>query len=332
MKRLAVVLLSGRLDSTLAARILQLQGFEVVGLTVRLPFHRCESAALQAACELQIPLAMRKVEEDYMEVLRYPRHGYGKGANPCLDCRTYMLRMARQLMDELDGMLVATGEVLGQRPMSQKRSHLGITAYESGLQDRLLRPLSAKCLPPTLPEREGYVDREKLYAFTGRSRKPLWALARQLGLKNIPESGAACSLTDVQFAPKVFDLLDHDPQASLWDCELLTLGRHVRLDERTKLIIGRNEMQNLQLRRLFARRTREDCLLLTPGNFTGPDAILVGDVSEPQWEKAVATMLRYVHRELLPNVEVDICVGGAVFRRKFRCPSSETQTSPNTVL
>lgn len=332
MKKLAVVLLSGGLDSTLAARILQLQGFEVIGLTVRLPFHRCESAALQAACELQIPLAMREVGEDYMEVLRYPRHGYGKGANPCLDCRTYMLRMARQLMEELDGMLVATGEVLGQRPMSQKRPHLGITAHESGLQDRLLRPLSAKCLPPTWPEREGYVDREKLYAFTGRSRKPLWALAKQLGLKNIPESGPGCSLTDVQFAPKVFDLLDHDPRASLWDCELLTLGRHLRLDDRTKLVIGRNETQNLRLRRLFARGLRQDCALVTPINFVGPDAILVGDVSESQWEKAVQIILRYVRRELPPLVEVEICTRGEVFRRQFPRPVPKNSTSPDQAL
>lgn len=306
MKKLAIVLISGGLDSALAARILQLQGFEVIGLTVRLPFHKCEAAALQVACALEIPLAFREVGEDFMEVLRYPKHGYGRGANPCLDCRAYMLRMAKRLMEEQDGMLVATGEVLGQRPMSQKRRDLGITAHESGLQGRLLRPLSAKRLPPTIPELEGHIDRERLYDFSGRSRRPLRALARELGLSHIPESGGGCMLTEVQFAPKVFDLLDHDPQASLWDCELLTFGRHVRLDGRTKIVIGRNETQNILLRRLFTRRTREDCALLTPRNFVGPDAILIGDISPSQREKAVQALLRYVHKSAPETVELEV--------------------------
>lgn len=328
MKKLAVVLISGGLDSALAARILQLQGFEVVGLTVRLPFHKCEAAALQTACSLQIPLAFREVGEDFMEVLRYPKHGYGRGANPCLDCRAYMLRMAKRLMEELDGMLVATGEVLGQRPMSQKRRDLGITAHESGLQGRLLRPLSAKRLPPTIPELEGHVDRERLYDFSGRSRRPQRALARELGLSHIPDSAGGCMLTEVQFAPKVFDLLDHDPRASLWDCELLTFGRHVRLDEHTKVVIGRNEPQNLMLRRLFTRRTREDCALLTPRNFVGPDAILIGDISPSQRAKAVKAILGYVHKSLPETVELEVRIPSAVLVERYPGSTAVSSRAP----
>lgn len=318
MKKLAVVLFSGGLDSSLATRILQCQGFEVVGLTVRMPFHRSYQSVWAAACHLQIPLAVRPVDEDFVQVLRFPKHGYGRGANPCLDCRSYMLRMAKALMDEIGAVLVATGEVLGQRPMSQKRRDLGITAHESGLEGRLLRPLSAKLLPPTIPEQEGLVDRDRLYDFTGRSRKPLRALARELGLKEIPESGGGCMLTEVEFAPKVWDLLDHEQEASLWDCQLLTLGRHFRLDQGSKLVLGRNEVENLRLQHLFAQCPRQNTLLLTPVNFVGPQGLLIGETSPQHWDRAVALLIRYVRRPLPATVVLEIRSKDEVARAEFQ--------------
>jgi len=218
-----------------------------------------------------------------------------------------MLRMAGELMQELGGMLVATGEVVGQRPMSQKRRDLGIIAHESGLQGRLLRPLSAKRLPPTIPEQEGWVNRDQLYDFSGRSRKELKALARQLGLRHIPDATGGCKLTEVNFAPKVFDLLDHQPDAMLWDCELLTLGRHFRLGEQTKLVIGRNEQQNAALRRLYDHRQRHECLFVSPANFLGPQAILVGPVDPSTVEHAAQIIVQYVHRPLPDSVRFEVC-------------------------
>jgi len=307
MKKLAVVMMSGGLDSSLAARILQLQGFEVIGFNVRLPFHCSVAAALRAAWDLGISLVLREVGEDYLQVLRCPKHGYGRGANPCIDCRAYMLRMAGSLMQELGGMLVATGEVVGQRPMSQKRRDLGIIAHESGLQGRLLRPLSAKHLPPTIPEQEGWVNRDQLYDFSGRSRKELKALARQLGLRHIPDATGGCKLTEVNFAPKVFDLLDHQQEATLWDCELLTVGRHFRLSEQTKLVIGRNEEQNAALRRLYDHRPRDECLFVSPANFLGPHGILVGPADSSAVKRAAEIIIRYVHRPLPESVRFEVC-------------------------
>lgn len=305
-KRLAIVMMSGGLDSSLAARILQLQGFEVVGLNVRLPFHCSVTMAIRAARDLGISLVLREVGEDYLQILRYPKHGYGRGANPCIDCRAYMLRMAGNLMQELNAMLIATGEVVGQRPMSQKRRDLGIIAHEAGLQGWILRPLSAKLLPPTIPEQKGWIDRDRLYDFSGRSRKELKALAQQLGLRHTPDATGGCKLTEPNFAPKVFDLIDHQHDATLWDCELLTLGRHIRLNQQAKLVIGRDEGQNTTLRRLYERRRREDCIFISPANFLGPHAILVG-LSTPQTiEEAVRTVIKYVHRPLPELVEFEI--------------------------
>lgn len=309
MKKLAIVMLSGGLDSTLAARIMLLQGFEVVGLNIRTPFHRSVNQAIRAACELQIPLVLREVGGDYLDVLRYPKHGYGRAANPCIDCRVFFLRMAKELLEELDAMLVATGEVVGQRPMSQKRRDLGIIAHAAGLQDRILRPLSAKCLPPTIAEREGRVNREQLYDFTGRSRKGLRALAQELGLKYIPDAAGGCMLTEVQFAPKVFDLLDHDPAATLWDCRLLTIGRQFRLDNEAKVVIGRSESNNLALRRLFQQRRKDLCALIVPANFVGPEAILIGPATRERLEKVAELMIRYVHRAMPDQLEFQVDEG-----------------------
>jgi len=314
MKKLAIVMLSGGLDSSLAARIIQLQGFDVIGLNIRLPFYNNVRSAIRAARDLGIPLALREVGEDYLQVLRYPKHGYGRGANPCLDCRAYMLRMAADLMQELGAMFIATGEVVGQRPMSQKRRDLGIVAHEAGLQGLILRPLCAKLLPPTIPEQEGWIDREKLYEFSGRSRKEIKALAKKLGLRYTPDAAGGCKLTEANFAPKVFDLLDHRDDATLWDCELLTVGRHFRLDERTKVVIGRNEEQNATLSRLYQRCPRQDCVFMIPGNFLGPHAIVVGPADHSTLTKVAQLVIRYVHRPLPDPVEFEVRSGDGTCR------------------
>jgi hypothetical protein len=299
----AVALFSGGLDSTLAIRILQEQGFEVDALNVRTTFECCEAPAARAAAELGVRQTVLDVDNDYVDVIRSPRHGYGRGVNPCVDCRIHMAKMARRMMENLGACVVISGEILGQRPMSQKRCDLEVIARESGLEGRLLRPLSAKQLTPTIPEREGLVDRNRLYGFAGRGRTKLMALARQLGLRAFPQPSTGCALTEESFAPRVRDLMRFDPEATTWDFELLNVGRHIRLDAATKAVIGRNAEENAALRSFAAREDASESARIEPESFVGPDALLVGEPREPSLRLAGALLLRYTRR-LEPNAQV----------------------------
>jgi len=309
--RKAVALFSGGLDSMLAIRIMQEQGFEVEALNIRTTFDCCKVPAAQAAIELGVRVTVLSVGDDYLDVLRSPRHGYGKGCNPCVDCRAYMGRMAKQLMDEIGACVVVTGELLGQRPNSQKRQQLDLVAKEAGLQGRLLRPLSAKMLPPTIPEQEGLIDRDKLYDFTGRSRRPLIELAQQLGIDEIPTPSTGCALTEKTFVPRVEDLLSHQPDAARWDFELLNTGRHLRLDERTKVVIGRDERENAVLESFFKRQDAGDVLLVAPENFVGPLALLIGPADDEHVATAGALLIRYTRQCDPDNATIRISEGGA---------------------
>lgn len=298
MTHRAVVLFSGGLDSMLAVRILQEQGLEVDALNIRTTFDCCKVPAAQAALELGIRQTVLSVGEDYIPLIRNPRYGHGKGFNPCVDCRIYMAKMAKRFMEQIDACCVATGEILGQRPMSQKRNDLDVVLRRSGLYGRLLRPLSAKLLEPTIPEQEGIIDREKLYDFSGRSRVPLLELAEQLGINEelIPTPSTGCALTEASFAPRVEDLLRHEPEAMSWEFELLNVGRHIRLDPKTKIVLGRNAQENAVLRALAIRDDAKDPILIEPENFTGPDAMLVGQTASRYLKLAGAILIRYSHR------------------------------------
>lgn len=276
----AVALFSGGLDSMLAIRVLQEQGFQLDALNIRTTFDCCRAPAAQAAAELGVRLTVAEVGDDYIDLIRRPAYGRGKGVNPCVDCRIYMCKMAARLMKEVDACVVITGEILGQRPMSQKRRDLTMIARQSQLDGRLLRPLSAKRLPPTIPEREGLIDREKLYDFHGRSRSGLIELAGKLGIRGIPQPSVGCALTEVTFAPRVRDLLEHKPDASRWDFELLNVGRHLRLDHETKFVVGRNASENAALAIFFERPDASPSARMHPGNFNGPDVLIVGRVDE----------------------------------------------------
>jgi hypothetical protein len=280
----------------LAVRILQRQGFEVEALNIRTIFECCTPRASQAAAELGVRLTVLSVGDDYLDVIRQPVYGYGKGVNPCVDCRIYMCKMAGQFMHEVGACLVVTGEVLGQRPMSQRRWQVEVIERKSGLEGRLLRPLSAKLLPPTIPEREGLVDREALYDFSGRGRRELARLAEELGIREIPQPSTGCALTQVTFAPRVRDLLAANPDATRWDFELLNVGRHLRIDAQTKAVVGRNEGENAQLVEFFRRPDAPEGALVHPESFLGPDVLLVGPVTEEAVEFAGALILRYARR------------------------------------
>lgn len=305
MRGRVVVLFSGGLDSMLAVRLMQEQGLEVEALNFRTSFTCCQNTAAQAAHELGIPISVIAEEDDYLDIIRRPKYGYGRGANPCVDCRIYMFERARRYMLEREALCVVSGEVLGQRPMSQKRRDLLLIASQSGLDGRLLRPLSAKMLPLTEPEKSGAIDRARLHDFTGRGRKPLIELAQRLGLKRIPSPSTGCALTEPQFATKVHDLVQLDAGNTPWDFELLKTGRHMRYDRQTKIVVGRREAENLHLERMFAANRSRAEALLWPENFRGPSALVCGAASDAALEFAAGLLLRYGTSEVEePRVHV----------------------------
>ncbi len=318
----AVALLSGGLDSILAIRILQEQGVEVEAINFQTIFTCCRDNAAQAAHELGVRLTVIGQEDDYIELIRRPRYGYGKGANPCVDCRIYMFERGKKFMEEVGASMVVSGEVLGQRPKSQKRRDLAIIAQQSGITDRLLRPLSAKLLPPTLPERLGEVDRQRLYAFSGRSRKGLIALAKYFGLRTIPSPSTGCSLTERSFAPKVHDLVQIDTESGRWDFELLNVGRHLRIDSQTKAVVGRDAAENESLRQMVRDENSRATAILTPENFAGPTVMLIGPPIERSLNTAAGLVLRFCKQYDLENAIVNVETGGEM--RQVLAVSCET--------
>lgn len=322
----AVALFSGGLDSMLSVRIMQRQGFHVHALNVRTIFSCCQATAAQSAVPLGARLTVIPVGDDYLEVIRNPLYGYGRAVNPCIDCRIYMCRMAKRFMEKVEAVVVVTGEIAGQRPMSQKKHHLEIIARRSGLDGRLLRPLSAKLLPPTVVELQGLVDRRELYDFSGRGRRQLIELAGKLGLPQTPFPSTGCSLTEPLFAPRVRDLIRFHPGASRWDFELLRHGRHVRFDRQTKIVIGRSAKDNAGLRLLAAREdVPEATLLLVPEDFRGPDALVVGRATEPALKFAGALMLRYARRDNPGGAQVRVTRSGS--QRLVRIQGDEVARS-----
>ena len=291
----AVALMSGGLDSTLAAKLMLQQGIELIGLYLSAPWGCCDlSKAAHAAKALGIEFRVEKMTQEYITVIRNPKYGYGSSMNPCIDCRIYMFDKARELMESWGASFMVTGEVLGQRPMSQMSRALGIIERDAGLQRRVLRPLSALVMAPTIPEEQGVVDRSKLHGITGRSRKPQIALAKELGILDYPTPAGGCLLTDQEFGDRVRDLFEHQEKVGLDDMELLRLGRHVRLTPATKLLIGRNESEN----RTLEQYLMETNALLIP-DFPGPSVMIVGTVTDEAKQAAVQAIIRYTKPERL---------------------------------
>jgi len=293
MTKRCVALLSGGLDSMLAIRIMQEQGIEVEALNFKTIFTCCQDVSAVAARDLNVRLTVVGQDDDYLDLIRKPKYGYGKGANPCVDCRIYMFEKAHRFMQQIDAQFIISGEIVGQRPMSQKRRDLDVISRHAGLDDLLLRPLSAKLLTPTLPEREGWVDREKLYDISGRSRKELISLAHQFGLKSIPTPSTGCALTEPLFSQKVHDLIQIDPFSKRWDFELLKIGRHFRFDSQTKVILGRDAAENNQLSYAHQLPDANSTLFINPENFFGPLALVIGPPTAEVISYAGGLVLRY---------------------------------------
>ncbi|HEV8375810.1 MAG TPA: thiamine biosynthesis protein [Candidatus Polarisedimenticolia bacterium] len=269
----ALGLISGGLDSTLAARVLMEQGIEVLGLNFSTGFcsndqrravgrpgealHRLRNEALRAGSDLGVEVEIVPVEKEYFGIVTHPKHGHGAHMNPCIDCRIFMLRKARARMDELKAHFIFTGEVLGQRPMSQHLTALQTIEREAHLEGLLLRPLSAHHLPETLPEKRGWVDRARLLAIAGRSRRGQLALAETFQISEFPQpSGGCCSLTDDTFSRRLRDVLDHQVpfEPGTEDAVLLKVGRHFRVSHSVKVVVGRDEAENKFLRRHLSGR------------------------------------------------------------------------------
>jgi len=305
-QRKAVALISGGLDSMLAARVVQEQGVHVEGINFFTGFcveghtHAIRQKdrarpkrnnALWVAEQLGIKLHIVDVIEEYKDIVLNPRHGYGANLNPCLDCKVFMVRKATEWIEANGFDFIVTGEVVGQRPKSQRADTLPLVAQESGAEDRLLRPLCAKNLPPTLPEREGWVDRERLYDFSGRSRKPQMALAARYGFTDYAQpAGGCCFLTDAQYSAKLADLWSArgERRYELDDIMLLKVGRHIRPAPHFKLIIGREEGENR-----FLEGYRRQFTHLHATSHKGPLALVDGTPSPEDLELAARLVARY---------------------------------------
>jgi len=256
-KHKAVALYSGGLDSTLAIITVLRQGIEVRAVTFLNHFgcdisdsSSCSKNPFSAAEKFGFEVKLSHLSDKFIEIVKNPKFGHGRNMNPCVDCRILMLKEARDFREMTGADFIITGEVLGQRPMSQRRDSLDIIDREAGLKGLVLRPLSAQLLKPTIPEERGIVDRELLYNFSGRSRKPQMALAREFGLTEYPAPAGGCLLTEPNYSYRLRELLAHDPNPSLLDLRLLRVGRHFRLSPGCKIIVGRNKTENENLLKL----------------------------------------------------------------------------------
>ncbi len=286
----ALALLSGGLDSILATKLILDQGIEVVALNFILPFAaEKEDYAGEVTKRFGMRLVRVEASEEYLELVRNPKHGYGSGMNPCIDCHIYMLREAKRIAKSLGADFIFTGDVLAERPMSQYRKALELEEKEAGLEKMVLRPLSAKLLPETIPEREGLVDRSKLLDIRGKSRKPQIALAKEFGMEDdYPSPSGGCLLTYREFASKLRDLFDHNERVTMRDVRVLKIGRHFRFGL-SKIIVGRNETENTLLLNL---KNPEDYVFEVP-YYGSPITIMEGEKSKEAIELAAKLTARY---------------------------------------
>jgi len=274
MKKIkAVGLFSGGLDSALAIKLVQDQGIEVIALNFVSPFCTCTGKGCSIgdlAKKLKIPIKLMNKGKDYIKIVRNPKHGYGRNVNPCVDCKIYILKKAKEYAKEIGAKFLFTGEVVGQRPMSQHFKTLMLIEEEAGLKGKLVRPLCAGLLPETEAEKKGWIDRGKLLKFRGRNRTPQLDLAKKLKNDGFLCGGSGCRLTDKEYAIKVRDLFKHKKNVVVNDLKLLNVGRHFRIGK-DKIIVGRNEYENKVLEQLKGKN-----VLLEPVDVPGPSVLVQG--------------------------------------------------------
>lgn len=300
MNKKAVGLLSGGLDSALAIKIVLEQGIEVFCLHFVTPFNSCDKKkcdySLKIATQFGLEIKTVVLTDEYLEIIKSPKYGYGSNLNPCIDCKILFFKKAKEFMNETGASFIITGEVLNQRLMSQRKDTMKLIETEAGVEGIVLRPLSAKLLPPSLPEKIGIVEREKLLDIFGRTRKRQIELAEKYNIKEFLPPAGGCLLTDPIFAKKLADLMEHNKNFTLFDINLLKLGRHFRLSENTKLVIGRNEEENQKLEDLYktAKETEiSKMYIFYPQNTVGPVSIGIGEFDKNLFILSTKIIARY---------------------------------------
>ena len=302
----AIGLLSGGLDSTLAVKMMIDQGVDVIVLNFVTPFctctrKGCRHEASRVAELFGVSVKIISGGKEYIEMIKNPKHGYGSNMNPCIDCRILMFRIAKKHMKDIGASFIFTGEVLGQRPMSQHKKAMKTIEQESELENLVLRPLSAKLLDPTIPEERHWVDREKLLSIQGRRRLPQIELADKLGIKDYPCPAGGCRLTDPQFAKRLKESFKHR-EDRMKDIQLLKYGRHFRLKSRAKVVVGRNEEENNILIRYFDR----DDILIEVIGVGSPIVILKKSKNKADIKKAASLCIRYSDITKAENADIRI--------------------------
>jgi tRNA U34 2-thiouridine synthase MnmA/TrmU len=346
----AIALLSGGLDSTLAVKLMIDQGIEVHAMNFTSAFCTCDSGMNKKKAEgdeiskglghvegdapgckgqarvvsekFGVPIKVINKGPEYIDIIRNPKYGYGKGVNPCVDCRIYMFKAAKDYMKEIGASFIITGEVVGQRPMSQRRDNFSAIERDTGLEGLILRPLCALNLEPTIPEKEGLVDREKLLQIAGRGRRPQMDMADELDIGDYPCPSGGCLLTDKIFSKKVRDLLDHKEDITTKDLQLLKTGRHFRF-KGAKVVIGRDEADNRRLNNL----TQPGETLIEPINFPGPNAIVSGAMNGDAEIAAFvfALIVRYSAEKAGSSPMVRITMDSASEERVIEASKEEVQ-------
>lgn len=305
----AVALLSGGLDSSLSVILMRKQGIEVTAVTF-LTYFGCEtidtssclSDSTHNAKRFGFEIKLSHLTDKFIDIVRNPAYGHGRNMNPCIDCRILMLKEAKELMQAIGADFIVTGEVLGQRPMSQRRETFPLIDKEAGLIGYVLRPLSAKLLKPTIPELKGIVRRNELYAISGRSRRPQIALAKELGLDNYPLPASGCLLTEPNYSHRLKELLKRNPSPSINDLHLLRVGRHFRLKSGLKVIVGRNQHENAKIEKLCQKGN----YLMKVEDFGSPLTILQGEAGEDDILMSASITSRYSDAKNLKEVRVRV--------------------------
>lgn len=322
----AVALFSGGLDSTLAILVMLRQGIDVTAITFLNHFgcdisdkSSCSKDPFSAAEKFGFKVKLAHLSEKFLEIVKNPKYGHGKNMNPCIDCRILMLKEARDLMQLTGADFIITGEVLGQRPMSQRKNCFPMIDKAAGLRGYILRPLSAKLLDSTIPEQRGIVNRDALCDFNGRSRKPQIALAKEFGLTDYPAPAGGCLLTEPNYSFRLKELLTYNKDPEFKDINLLRIGRHFRFSPECKIIVGRDKKENDMLASLL----NSDDYTLSVEGYGSPLTTAVGKVTDNSLALAASLCARYSDAKHLSEVDVSVSIKNECYYLKVPPADSE---------
>jgi len=304
MQKRAIALFSGGLDSILAAKLIMDQGIDVLGINFVTEFSSSDvedfkKKVIEAAGQIDLKLKTVNISSEFLKLLENPRYGFGANINPCIDCKIFMLIKAKQMMEGLKASFIITGEVLGERPMSQRRDALNAIEKRSGLRGYLLRPLTAKHMLPTVPENENIVNRDMLLDISGRSRKIQLDLAEKYGVKKYFTPAGGCLLTDPGFTKKLKDIIAHKTY-DLENIRLLKYGRHFRLNGKTKFVLGRDNLDNKNV----MKQKKDGDFIIEPKGYSGPVGMLRGEASLENLNMAAGILVSYTKRRNEKNIPV----------------------------